>query len=308
MKSAMEPAPALSVIMPVWNGERHLREAVESILGQTERNFEFLIIDDGSTDSTVEIIESYPDPRIRLIRQEHEGIVVALNRGVREANADWIARMDADDIAYPERFERQFAALRENPDAVLCHTQIHIMGEARYVTPAGRFIRGEALTQLRLCYQSAIVHPTVMFRKDAFLAAGGYLEEERHAEDFGLWGRMVRNGTVIGIPDPLLDFRVHQGSISKQKLDYQIELSRRIALRHCRDFMRLDEKEAERAYQALRFLSSLPPLRDWFWLVFHCLPRLRRQDAELWMWALQRTVLNILWKLRSRIRGARGGV
>lgn len=295
----MQTVPSISVIMPVWNGERHLREAMESILGQTERDFEFLIIDDGSTDSTVEIIGSYQDARIRLIRQEHEGIVVALNRGVREAKAEWIARMDADDISYPQRFERQLAAVRSRPDAVLCHTQIHIMGEARYVTPAGRFVRGEALTQLRLCYQSAIVHPTVMFRKDAFLAAGGYLEEERHAEDFGLWGRLVKSGPVIGIPDALLDFRVHQGSISKQKLDYQIELSRRIALRHCRDFMRLDEKEAERAYQALRFLSADPPLRDWFWLVLHCLPRLAKQDAELWMWAAQRTVRNILHRIRN---------
>lgn len=293
--------------MPVWNGERHLREAIESILGQTERNFEFLIIDDGSTDSTVEIIESYRDPRIRLIRQEHEGIVAALNRGVKEARAEWIARMDADDIAYPGRFERQLAALRARPDAVLCHTQIHIMGEARYVTPAGRFVRGEALTQLRLCYQSAIVHPTVVFRKEAFLACGGYLEEERHAEDFGLWGRLVKAGPVIGIPNPLLDFRVHQGSISKQKLNYQIELSRRIALRHCRNFMDLDEAEAERAYQALRFLSANPPLRDWFWLVFHCLPRLKRRDAELWIWAAQRTALNLFWKLRSRLRAASKG-
>lgn len=303
----MEKKPHLSVIMPVWNGERHLREAIESILGQTERNFEFLIIDDGSTDSTVEIIGSYQDERIRLIRQEHEGIVVALNRGVKEARAEWIARMDADDIAYPERFERQLKALRKQPEAVLCHTQIHIMGEARYVTPAGRFIRGEALTRLRLCFQSAIVHPTVVFRKDAFLASGGYLEEERHAEDFGLWGRLLKHGPIIGIADPLLDFRVHQGSISKQKLDYQIELSRRIALRHCRDFMALDEADAERAYQALRFLSANPPLRDWFWLVLHCLPRLKRRDAELWMWAAQRTVLNILWKLRSLLRGAGQG-
>ena len=290
--------------MPVWNGASHLRQSIDSILAQTERNFEFLIIDDGSTDDTVAIIESYQDGRIRLIRQEHEGIVVALNRGVAESRADWIARMDADDIAYPQRFEKQVAQVRANPDAVLCHTQIHIVGEARYVTNAGRFIHGTALTQLRLCYQSAIVHPTVMLRKDAFLAAGGYLEDERHAEDFGLWGRMIRNGTIIGIPEPLLDFRVHQGSISKQKLDYQIALSRRIALRHCRDFMRLEEREAERAYQALRFLSTNPPLRDWFWLVMYCLPRLAKQDMELWLWAAQRTVLNVLWKVRRRFHAA----
>ena len=280
--------------MPVWNGASHLREALESILHQTERNFEFLIIDDGSTDDTVAIIESYQDPRIRLIRQEHEGIVVALNRGVAESRADWIARMDADDIAYPERFEKQLALVRANPDAVLCHTQIRIIGEERYVTPAGRFIRGEGLIQLRLCYQSPILHPTVMFRKDAFLASGGYLADERHAEDYGLWGRLILQGAVVGIARPLLDFRVHHGSISKQKLEYQIQLSREIALKHCQQFMRLNRQEAERALGALRYMGSGSTLRDWFWLLFHCLPRLRKQGVELWAWAVQKTVLRLL--------------
>ena len=279
--------------MPVWNGESHLREAIESILAQTERNFEFLIVDDGSTDGTVAIIESYQDARIRLIRQEHEGIVVALNRGVAESRADWIARMDADDIAYPQRFEKQLALVRANPEAVLCHTHIRIIGEERYVTPAGRFVRSESLALLRLCYQTPIVHPTVMFRKDAFLACGGYLAEERHAEDYGLWGRLVLQGAVVGCATPLLDFRVHQASISKQKLEVQIALSLVIALKHCREFMRLNPAEAERALDALRYMRSASTLRDWFWLMFHCLPRLRKQGAELWAWAAQKTALRI---------------
>jgi glycosyltransferase involved in cell wall biosynthesis len=290
--------PEISVIMPVWNGANHLREAIESILHQTEKNFEFLIIDDGSTDDTVAIIGSYQDPRIRLIRQQHEGIVVALNRGVAEARADWIARMDADDIAYPERFKKQLALVRANPGAVLCHTQIRIVGEERYVTPAGRFIRSEGLVRLRLCYQSPIVHPTVMFRKDAFFACGGYLADERHAEDFGLWGRLVRQGAVVGTATPLLDFRVHQGSISKQKLDYQMSLSREIALRHCREFMRLNPADAERAMGALTYMRSGSTLRDWWWLVLHCLPRLGKQGLELWAWALQKTVLRMVHAIR----------
>jgi glycosyltransferase involved in cell wall biosynthesis len=286
--------------MPVWNGASHLRESIDSILAQTERNFEFLIIDDGSTDDTVAIIESYQDARIRLIRQEHEGIVVALNRGVAESRADWIARMDADDIAYPQRFEKQRALIHKNPGTVLCHTQIRIIGEERYVTPAGRFIRSEGLSQLRLCYQSAIVHPTVMFRKDAFLACGGYLAEERHAEDYGLWGRLVLQGAVVGCATPLLDFRVHSASISKQKLEYQIALSLEIALKHCREFMRINPAEAERALNALRYLRSRSTLRDWCWLLFHCLPRLRRQGPELWAWAAQKSVLRIYHAIRHK--------
>ena len=291
-------APSLSVIMPVWNGERHIGEAIRSILNQSETDFEFIIIDDGSTDRTVPIIEEFNDLRIRLIRQEHEGIVVALNRGIAESRAEWIARMDADDIAYPERFAKQLALVKENPDAVLCHTQIRIIGEEQYVTPAARFVRTEGLIRVRLCYQCPIVHPTVMFRKDAVLACGGYLEEERHAEDFGLWGRLVLRGAVVGVPTPQLDFRVHQASISKQKLDYQIQLSRTIALKHCQEFMQLSPDEAERLLSALRYMHSGSTLGDWFWLMFHCLPRLRKQGIELWAWAAQKTAVRIYHAIR----------
>lgn len=294
--------PLISVVMPVWNGETYLREAVDSILNQTFRDFEFLILDDGSTDSTPRILAEYAnrDPRIRIIPLDHQGIVIALNRGVREARAEWIARMDCDDIAHPERFARQRAAVQAKPGAVLCHTQIRIIGEAPYVTPAARFIHSEAMTLSRLCYQCPIVHPTVMFRKEAFLACGGYLPEERHAEDFGLWGRLLTEGAIVGISQPLLDLRVHQASISKQKAEVQIELSRKIALRHCRQFMRLNEQEAERALGALRFHRSPSELHDWLWLVTHCLPRLRKQSPELWIWAAKKTTARFFQAIANR--------
>lgn len=288
-------SPLISVVMPVWNGAAYLREAIESILNQTFTDFEFIIIDDGSTDDTVAIINSYQDERIRLIQQEHEGIVVALNRGVAEARAEWVARMDADDIAYPQRFETQLALIKSKPDTVLCHTQICMIGETNYIVKVGRFPRSEGLLLLRLCYQCPFVHSTVMFRKDVFLASGGYLAEERHAEDYGLWGRLVLQGSVVGSSTPLLDFRVHQASISKQKFDCQVALSDEIALKHCRDFMRLNPAEAERALYAFRFKRSDSTLRDWFWLITYCIPRLKRQSLELWAWVARKT-LNRIFK------------
>lgn len=295
--------PKISVVMPVWNGEAHLREAVESILSQTFGDFEFLILDDGSTDSTPAILEEYAsrDPRVRIIPLDHQGIVIALNRGVEEARSDWIARMDCDDIAHPERLALQWQAVQGNPKVVLCHTQIRIFGEDRYVTTTGRFIRSNALTILRLCFNCSIVHPTVMFHRNAFLACGGYLPEERHAEDFGLWGRLVGNGTIVGIPRPLLDFRVHHTSISKKKADVQIPLSLEIAKRHCRKFLHLDSNEATRAVTALRYHSTGSDLRDWFWLVCHCLPRLEQQSVELWIWAVKRSVFRVLYSLRKTV-------
>jgi hypothetical protein len=132
-----------------------------------------------------------------------------------------------------------------------------------------------------------------MFHKDAFLGCGGYLPEERHAEDFSLWGRLIDKGSIVGIPQPLLSFRVHHASISKQKADVQIPLSLQISLRHCRKFMRLSDSEAQRALDALRFYNTSSTLRDWFWLLTQCLPRLRSQSLELWIWAAQKTALRI---------------
>jgi hypothetical protein len=129
-----------------------------------------------------------------------------------------------------------------------------------------------------------------MFHKTAFLVCGGYLPEERHGEDFGLWGRMVDQGAIVGVPHPLLDFRVHHSSISKQKADVQIPLSLAIAQRHCREFMHLNDAEARRALYALRQQSGGSGLRDWCWLITHCLPRLKYHSIELWLWVLQKTL------------------
>lgn len=274
--------------MPVWNGERYLAEAIRSILDQTLRDFEFIILDDGSTDRTPEILAEFAalDSRIRIIPLEHEGIVTALNRGVIESRAQWIARMDADDISHPERLARQWAAIKKNPRAILCHTHTHIIGDPAYVTKAGRFIRSQALIALRLCFQCPIVHPTVMFRKDAFLECGGYRQEERHAEDFALWGRMLSQGPVVGVPEPSLDFRVHGASISKQQAATQESLSQRIAARHCASFMNLDEAQALRAYRAIQARFVTHPVREWLWFTIHCLPRMRWQSLEMWAWAV----------------------
>ncbi|GAA5128567.1 glycosyltransferase [Luteolibacter yonseiensis] len=284
--------PLVSIIMPVWNGERYLEEAVRSILGQTFRDFEFIILDDGSSDRTPEILAGFAslDSRIRVITLEHEGIVIALNRGVAESRARWIARMDADDVSHPERLARQWAAVGKNPRAVICHTHVTIFGDPAYVTKAGRFIRSQALIALRLCFQCPIIHPTVMFRKDAFLECGGYRPEERHAEDFALWGRMIEHGRIIGVPEPSLDFRVHSSSISKQQAATQEALSQKISANHCERFMNLDGENAVRAYRAIQVTFVTHPIREWLWFVVGCLPKMRWHSLEMWAWVATRSI------------------
>jgi hypothetical protein len=286
-----KPPLMLTVLMPVWNGERYLGEAIESILNQTYRDFEFLIIDDGSTDTTNAILAEYAamDSRIRVLRQEHRGLVATLNHGLSECRTEWVARMDCDDIAYPERLEMQMQALARHPRAVLCHTQVEYFGDARFVTPSARMVTTRALHLLRLCHHCSISHPTVVYRKSAVLEAGGYRTEDLHVEDYSLWGRLIDCGEFIVVKKPLLRLRLHGESISKKEAEIQMSLSAGIANSHCRKFLHLGDSEAARALSVLRAETGHRGLIDWLWVLFHCLPRLECQSFELWIWALWKT-------------------
>ena len=284
--------PLISVIMPVWNGETHLADSINSILSQTFTDFEFLILDDGSTDGTPEILDRYSrqDSRIRVIPLQHEGIVWALNHGISEAKGRWIARMDADDIATPDRFESQLEALERNPRAILCHSAVERFGESEYMDRPRHFPRSMAMIKARLCFSCPIIHPTVIFSKAAFEAAGRYREEERHAEDFSLWGRMVSQGDFVGIPSPLLRFRLHGASISKQKADVQQQLTRDIAARHSAWFLRARPEDCERLWNTFHWETGRSGLRDWLWVMASFLPHIKPTSIEVWAWALSQAV------------------
>jgi glycosyltransferase involved in cell wall biosynthesis len=128
--------PLISVVMPVWNGEQYLRASVDSVLAQTFSDLELVVIDDGSTDKTLEILKSYADPRLRILETAHGGIVQALNFGIAQAKGEWIARLDADDIALPERLARQLERLRQEPNACLCGIHWQLYRPSRAESPA----------------------------------------------------------------------------------------------------------------------------------------------------------------------------
>jgi glycosyltransferase involved in cell wall biosynthesis len=212
----------ISVVMPVFNGQRFLAQAVDSLLAQTFTDFEVVAVDDGSTDETPAILRSYArlDSRVRVVHGAHAGISAALNRGIEASTHDWIARIDADDVASPERFGRQLAAAQAHPDVVVWGSY------AQHVDAAGNVLgisktgptSIEEFKRLRAagedCY---VIHPTSMLRKDVVLKAGGYDSRFNFCEDFELFDRMAEFGAVVALPEPLLQYRIHATSISMRR-------------------------------------------------------------------------------------------
>lgn len=280
--------------MPVWNGEVFLREAINSILSQTFTDFELIVVDDGSTDGTPAILVSYSDSRLKVCRLQHAGIVVALNTGIAQARGEWIARQDADDISQPQRLEAQWKALQFNPQAVLAHTDVDVIGEGSQSAGRARFPRTRAFVAMRLCFQCPITHSTVIFNKRVFDKVGGYYRDERHAEDYSLWGRMIEHGDFIGLQARLVKIRIHSLSVSKQNLEIQRALARQIGIRHCQKFMRISEAEAIRANALLLASPHDRSWQDWWWFLTCCAPRLRWKSAETHAWLLWQTLRQTL--------------
>jgi glycosyltransferase involved in cell wall biosynthesis len=281
--------PRISLVMPVWNGEKYLATAIESCWTQTFPDFELIVVDDGSCDGTSEILHSYRDERLKVYRLDHGGIVNALNFGIAQSRAEWIARQDADDVSMPDRIAQQWEAVQNNPKAVLCFTDVSLLNESDEKVGRARLPRTRALIALRLCFQCPIAHSTVLFRKDTFAAAGGYKATERHAEDYALWGRMLERGDFIALPVRLVQFRVHAQSVSKQNLETQLALTSGIAAEHCARFMRLDVNDATRAARILARVPGESSRKDWCWFISCCAPRLRWWSAEGAAWLAWQT-------------------
>jgi glycosyltransferase involved in cell wall biosynthesis len=206
-------APTISVLMPVFNAERYVAAAVESVLVQTLGDFEFIIIDDGSTDRSPAILAEFArrDSRIRLLRQANTGHSVAMNEGLRLCRGEFVARMDADDISRPERFQQQVTFLRAHPECVLVGCgllRIDADGDplCEELLPETH----EPIEERLLAGQGAICHPATMIRRQAMVRVGGYREAFHGAEDHDLWLRLGEIGRLANLPDVLFLSRIHQ--------------------------------------------------------------------------------------------------
>lgn len=213
--------PLVSVLMPVYNGQNYLKEAIDCILNQSYTNFEFIIVNDGSKDKSGEIICSYSDPRIKYHHQENKGLGATLNVGLDLCKGKYIARQDQDDISNPDRLKKEVEYLEKNPMVLLVGTRAKIFrdnsDEVEYHTHPSH----PADLKFDLLFDNPFVHSSVMFRKSAIEEVGNYNPDRNLYEDYDLWSRLSQKGDVANLPEVLVDYRHHDQGLSKNFTNFK---------------------------------------------------------------------------------------
>lgn len=206
----------ISVLMPVYNGERYIKETIKSILNQSYKYFEFIIVDDGSTDDTLKIIQSFTDQRIYVISANHAGIVQALNIGLERCRGEYVIRIDADDLCMSERFSTLLNYMEANKQVIVCgswakkiNTNGEVIEKMNYVPVESKEIKKYTLLH------NPFIHPSVIFRKDVIYKAGMY-KKFKHNEDYELWTRILQVGEGHNIPEELIYYRIHENQLTRK--------------------------------------------------------------------------------------------
>mgnify|MGYP003999977059 CR=1 FL=1 len=213
----MKKEPLVSVIMSIYNGEKYLKESVWSILKQTYENFEFIIIDDGSTDETLNILNTISDLRLKIISKKNTGLTKSLNYAIGIAKGDLIARIDVDDIANQERLAVQVDFLIKHPKVALCGSWAKFIDEVGNEIGKYKVPINYSEIKHNILLHNPIIHSSVMFRKKVFNQVHGYNEKYRYAQDYELWGRIVPKYEVINLPQYLIKYRKLDTGITKSK-------------------------------------------------------------------------------------------
>ena len=298
--------PLVSVVLPVHDCVAYLGAAIESILRQTYQRLELIVIDDGSGDGSGALAESYADPRVRVVRNDRNlGVVASLNRGIDLARGEFIARMDADDVAAPRRLELQVRRMTEDPALSVLGTAIAYGDAAGAVVGRPRGLpRGPALVRWRLLRGTCLWHPTVMLRRSA-LGRERYSADRIHAEDYDLWLRLSRRHRLDNLPQCLLLHRRHGESVSARHLEPQLASAARSLRDHVEECygLALTHGQARAVLDPRAFLerrgddadTPVPVVRE---LERRYLSREREATREE-LRAVRRDVAFVHWKLAA---------
>ncbi len=244
--------------MPIYNGQQYLKAAIDSVLGQTERRFELIIINDGSRDDSEAIIKTYHDPRIRYYTQSNQGLAATLNRGIKLASGTYIARQDQDDVSKPERLAKQLDFLEKHPKHGMVGTWACILKDER---DTKRFLKHPAhnsVIKFALLFDNPFVHSSIMIRKSVLDTVGLYTTNPNRQppEDYELWSRIARVAEVANIPEVLLIYREVTGSMSRTQKNPFLEKVITISTENITNL--LEKPVTDHAIRALAILSKRP--------------------------------------------------
>jgi glycosyltransferase involved in cell wall biosynthesis len=212
-----EQAALVSIVLPVYNGEKYLAESLDSVLAQTYQNWELVIINDGSTDGTENLILKYQDKRIKYLPNDgNKGIIFSLNRGLQESNGAYIARLDSDDIALPNRLEKQVGFLSENLDYAMCGSYFQTIDSNGRLLKNVMFPANNRDAQSYLLLHNCFCHSAIMMRT-SIAKELKYDEKFQVCEDYDLWYRISRKGKILNLPEFTTLYRVHDNNMSTRK-------------------------------------------------------------------------------------------
>ena len=219
-----DSVPRVSVVTSVYNGEEYLEECINSVLNQTLQDFEYIILNNGSTDETANILNKFADPRLKIVHQDNLGISASLNKGARLSRCDLIAHLDADDYSLSQRLEKQVTFMEQHPEVIICGSRFkELLGEEPFAQKV-RFIETDQAIRKSMSLFNPFSHSAVIFRKKTFFESGGYNCQYKYAQDYDLWVRMLNFGEARILKEELGMVRMSEQSESnknakKQKLE-----------------------------------------------------------------------------------------
>lgn len=256
----------ISVVMPVRNGEGTVARAIRSVLDQTLRDFELLVVDNGSTDDTVEIVRGAEkrDPRVRLLHEPRPGVAGARNRGLEEARFDWIAVHDDDDVSHPDRFAALLARATRDPRIVVLGSWALVLAEDEGMRHPLCHATSDRMIRIQLRQGPCpFVASSVLFRRADALAVGGYLDRYRNCDDYCLWARLAERGRMANVPRHLAVYRHQDPALRPEYARRQAEATVELKARYFRPTSRLEDHALRLALKLARRRGIARIARDW---------------------------------------------